>query len=83
MKTTNSTKVAAKMLENVVADRYDANALECDAIVIEWAADQIVKTHGVAVAAKEWKRVNARRNRLGKYTTIPQWGTAIHAAYFA
>ena len=82
--TTNSTNATtAKMLENVVADRYDVNAIECDAIVIEWAAEQIAKTHGVAVAAKEWKRVNARRYRLGRYTTIPQYGTAIYAAYFA
>jgi hypothetical protein len=71
------------MLENVVADRYEVSALNCEALVIEWAAEHIAKTHGVAVAAKEWKRVNARRYRLGLYTTIPQYGTALYAAYFA
>ena len=72
-----------KVLENVVSEVYGANALNCDAVTIEWAADKVAETHGVTTAAKEWKRVNARRYRLGRYTTIPQYGTALYAAYFA
>ncbi len=87
--TMNSTTVSAKssssvkLIENVVADVYGVNALNCDAITIEWAADKVAASHGVEKAAKEWKRVNGRRYRLGLYTTIPQYGTALYAAYFA
>ena len=77
MKTTLNNKV----LENLVANRYGVNALNCDAIAIEWAAGKLAETHGVEFAAKEWKRVNARRYKLGKYTTIPQYGTALFAAF--
>jgi hypothetical protein len=71
-----------KLIENVVADRYDANALQCDALVIEWAADAVAQAHGVETAAAQWKRVNARRRKLGKYTTSPTYGTALYHAYF-
>lgn len=82
--TTNSTTVrGAKTIESVLSTRYGTSALVCDAITIEWAADFVAKTHGAAFAAKEWKRVNSRRRSLGKYTSIPQWGTALFAAYFA
>jgi hypothetical protein len=77
MNTTNK-----RMLENVVADVYDVNALNCDHIVIEWAADRLAETAGIEVAAREWKRVNARRHKLGVYTTIPFLGNALYAAYF-
>ncbi len=77
------TNTANKVLENTVSSVYGVNALTCDAITIEWAAGKVAETHGVEKAAKEWKRVNARRYRLGLYTTIPQWGTALYAAYFA
>lgn len=83
MNTATSTTVrGAKMIENVCAERYGVSALNCEAHTIEWAAEHVAKTHGVAVAAAEWKRVNARRHRLGLYTTIPQYGTAMWAAYF-
>jgi len=73
---------ATKMIENIVADRYGVNALNCDAIVVEWAAGIVEGTHGAAVAAKEWRRVNSRRQRLGAYTSIPQYGTSLWTAYF-
>jgi hypothetical protein len=75
-------KSTDKLIENVVADRYDANALQCDSIVIEWAADSVAQSHGVEKAAQEWKRVNARRHKLGRYTTIPAYGSPLYAAYF-
>jgi hypothetical protein len=69
-------------IENMVSATYGANALNCDAIVIEWAAGKLAESD-VAFAAKEWRRVNRRREKLGKYTTIPQYGTALFAAFFA
>lgn len=69
-------------IENMVASTYGANALNCDAIVIEWAAGKLAETD-VAFAAREWKRVNRRREKLGRYTTIPQYGTALWDAFFA
>lgn len=77
------TKTTKRALENVVANVYGANALNCDANVIEWAAGKLAETVGADVAAREWKRVNARRYRLGQYTTIPQFGTALWAGFWA
>jgi SOS response regulatory protein OraA/RecX len=77
-KTTNK-----KVIENVIADVYGVNALNCDAIVVEWAAGRLEETHGADVAASEWRRLNARRVRLGLYTTIPQWGSTLWTAFFA
>lgn len=74
---------AARKIENLIADRYDANALNCSALVVEWAAGVMAETDGAAAAGKEWRRVNRRREKLGVYTTIPQWGTPLYQAYFA
>lgn len=79
MNTTQKTKNA---IENLIATRYGANALSCDAIVIEWAAGKLAESD-VDAAGREWRRVNGRRARLGRYTTIPQWGTPLWTAYFA
>jgi len=76
------TKTASKnVIENLISSHYGANALNCEAIVIEWAAGKLAETD-VNVAAKEWRRVNNRREKLGRYTTIPQYGTALWGAYF-
>jgi len=69
-------------LETVIASRYGVSALECDANTIEWAAAHFAQTAGVPAAAKAWRRLNARRHKLGRYTRIPAWGTPFFAAYF-
>ena len=73
----------ARLIENLIADRYGVNALNCDNIVVEWATGLLEGTHGADTAAREWKRLNSRRERLGAYTSIPQWGTAMYQAFFA
>lgn len=75
--------MAQRMIENLVAERYGVNALNCSALTIEWAAGILAETVGAEDAGKEWKRVNRRRENLGVYTTIPQWGTPLYRAYFA
>ena len=75
--------MAKQKIESVCEERYGVGMLACDALVIEWAAEHIAKTDGPVRAAREWKRANAKRYRLGKYTTIPQYGTELFKAYFA
>ena len=70
-------------LVTLIADRYDVNALSCDAIVIGWAADILAESAGHAAAAKAWRALNRKRERLGRYTTIPQYGTPMFAAFCA
>jgi len=82
MKTTTQT-ASKRIIENLIADRYGVNALNCDDVVVNWAAHVLAETHGVTVAASEWKRLNARRYRLGVYTTIPDFGSKLWDAYFA
>ena len=60
---------------------YGVNALTCEAHVIEWAAERVAAVVGADKAAAQWKRLSARRNRMGRYTTIPQYGTAMFAAW--
>lgn len=69
-------------LEAVAVDRYDADALTCEAFVVEWAATHLATSAGVVHAAREWRRVNGRRERLGRVTTIPAYGSALYVSYF-
>lgn len=75
--------MATKKLETIISGYYGADALTCDAITIEWAADKLADSDGATVAAKAWKRVNAKRERLGKYTSIPGYKSRLWDAYFA
>jgi predicted Ser/Thr protein kinase len=78
-----NTTTNKKALENLVSSRYGVNALNCDANVIEWAAGKLAETLGADVAACEWRRVNRRREKLGLYTTIPQFGSAMWKGFWA
>lgn len=68
-------------IDNVLATRYDANPLTCEAIVIEWAAEHMADTEGEDRAIAEWMRTNARRQKAGKYTDIPRYGSKLWAAF--
>lgn len=70
------------VIENLIESRYGANALTCEPLVVEWAAEHLAKSIGKDKAAGEWKRLNARREALGKYTTIPSYTSALFAPYF-
>lgn len=78
-----TTKTPAAKIETICEERYGVNALTADAIVIEWAAEHMAKTTGYEAAARAWRRINSRRERMGKYTTIPQWGSKMFAAFLA
>lgn len=71
------------MFEALIASRYGVDALTCEALVIEWAAEVLAKTEPVAKVAREWKKLNRRREKMGRYTNIPPYGSALRAAYFA
>ncbi len=80
MKTTTNTKAT---LSSTIENTYGVSEIEADAVVVEWAATKLADKVGVDAAAKAWKRLNAKRTRMGRHTTIPQWGTPFFAAYFA
>lgn len=69
-------------IDTVVVDRYDADALSCEAFVIEWAATHLAACSGPMHAGREWRRINARRERLGRYTTVPAYGSPLYVSYF-
>lgn len=69
-------------LETLVATRYGVDALSCDALVVEWAAGVMAETDGALAAGRAWRKLNARRTRLGRYTATPRWGSPLYAAYF-
>lgn len=73
----------AQTIVTVLTSVYGVSEIEADAITVEWAAARLAETVGADKAAKAWKRLNAKRYRLGRHTTIPAWGTPLHAAYFA
>ena len=78
MKTTNKATI-----ETVIQTRYGVSPIEADAVVVEWAASHLAETVGVEKAAKAWRKMNAKREKMGRYTSIPQWGTPFWTAYFA
>lgn len=72
----------ARALETTITTRYGVNALDCDALTVEWAAEHLARVSGdVSGVAKAWRRLNARRHKAGRHTTIPAWGTALFAAF--
>lgn len=76
-------KPAAITIETVLQTRYGVTAESADALTIEWAAEHLADLVGTEKAAAGWKRLNARRYKMGRYTDIPRFGSKLHAAYFA
>jgi hypothetical protein len=68
-------------IENVIATRYDVDALECSALTVCWAAEHMADTVGEDVAEAEWARLNRRRERAGRCTTSPTYGSKLWAAF--
>lgn len=80
MKTTQSALAAIK---STLVTVYGTTLEQCDAIAVEWAADRLAAMYSVEFAAKAMRLANARRHKLGLYTTIPAYGSQLRAAYFA
>lgn len=72
-----------KDLINIIRTRYGVDAMECDSTTVEWAADVMARTHGNEAAASAWKRLNAKRFRMGRHTSIPAFYSPLFSAYFA
>ena len=70
-------------IETVIQTRYGVSPIEADAVVVEWAATRLAGTVALEKAAKAWRKMNAKREKMGRYTSIPQWGTPFWTAYFA
>lgn len=62
-------------LLHIIQEEYGVSGIECEPHVISWAADAMLlhaSAHDVVLA---WKVLNKRRTRLGKVTSIPEYGT--------
>jgi hypothetical protein len=77
MKTAQANDMA-KIAETV----YGVNPVQCEPIVLEWAAHKAIELGADAAdVAKQWKRINARRYRLGVHAPIPSYSHPCFAAY--
>lgn len=77
-----TTTTTSKALATLITSRYGVAALECDDIVVGWAAAVLAETAGNMEAAKQWKKLNAQRERAGRYTSIPEYASPMYRAYF-
>lgn len=68
-------------IEDVIASRYGVDAMACDALTVEWAAEYMADAEGEDRAMAEWSRLNAKRRRAGRYTTTPRYGSKLWAAF--
>lgn len=74
---------ADKALADVIISHYGADPLTCDSNTVEWAVHRLHDRYSAYDIAQAWKRLNARRNKRGKHTTIPTHGSPLFAPYFA
>ncbi len=79
----NSKASSKTTIDTIISSYYGADPLSCDALTVEWAAARLADVAGETVGAKSWKRLNARRSKLGKYTTIPRYKSRLWDAYWA
>jgi hypothetical protein len=70
-------------IESILVSRYGTTLLDAPPESIEWAANKLAEETDVAAAGKAWRKANAKRNKMGIYTALPPYGSALHAAYFA
>ena len=77
MDTTNT----AAALPALLSTRYGVDVLTAPAEAIEWAAEHLADTIGTKAAAAAWRKVNARRNRAGIYTSTPAYGSKLWGAF--
>ena len=76
-------KASKVTIETVIRTRYGIEPEQADALVIEWAAEHLASIIGVDAAGAEWKRINRKRNKAGRYTSIPAWKSLLWDSYFA
>jgi len=69
--------------ETIAEQRYGVNIYTCTWEVVEWTMNFVLDTCGTKEAAKQWKRINNKREKMGRYTRIPEYGTELFQAYFA
>jgi|266.fasta.fasta_contig_21_556398_length_418_multi_2_in_0_out_0_1 hypothetical protein len=65
-------------LATITETQYGVNALQCDAIVIEWACDVMLKTESPATVKQALRALNSKRS--GKYNYAPRYGQALFNA---
>jgi hypothetical protein len=74
-----ATKTARTALDsNIVAktlvDRYGVSGLAADPLTIEWAVDHALKSHAVVAVRTALKRLNNKREALGRMPAFMPYG---------
>ena len=80
---TTATKAKKMTVTEIAENKYGVNAIQCNWAVVMWCVMEVEKMYGSAEAGKQMKAINRKRERFGKYTAIPDWGTELFNAYFA
>jgi len=64
----------ASEIESILQDVYGVDLLNAPPVVVTWAAERIVNTD---VAIQQLKDANQIRNRQGRPTVIPMYGSRL------
>lgn len=77
MKTTRTTKPT---LESILVSRYGTTLLDAPAITIEWAATHLATLTDAWTAGQAWRKADAKRHRMGIYTSFPDYNHPLYDA---
>ena len=80
---TTATKTKKISAMEIAKTSYNANIITCNWAVVSWCVAAVEKQHGAKEAARQMKAINRKREKIGKYTNIPDYGTDLFSAYFA
>lgn len=70
-------------LEALIAERYDVDPVTCPALTVEWAAEILADSIGELSAVLQWRRLNACREKAGRYSAGPAYGGKLWSVYYA
>lgn len=79
MKTTRSTP-KTPTLDTVLSERYGVTLMTADALTVEWAAEHLATLTDAFTAGQAWRKADAKRHRMGLYTTMPTWTHPLYDA---
>ena len=64
-------------LESLIRSRFDVDPLTCEAMTAIWAAEILADEIGDTKAVKQLCRLNAKREKQGRYTEYPGFRTKL------
>ena len=71
---TARTALDSNIVAKILVDRYGVSGLAADAVTIEWAVDHALKTHAPVAVKTALKRLNNKRESLGRMPAFMPYG---------